>query len=68
MNHNLKIGKKYMSEAECAEMLSCSVAKLQRDRCLYGHDEDYLPWIKINGSVRYPIAEVERWLDDRMKR
>ena len=59
--------KKFYTTLEVSEYLNVSKAKLERDRCLFGHDSNYLPWVKINGSVRYPIEEVEKWLEERGK-
>ena len=55
----------FWTEKKLAEYLGMSKAKLQRDRCLYGHDHRYLPWLKINGLVRYPVKEVLDWIEDQ---
>lgn len=53
--------KKFLSEIEAAEFLCCSVAKMQRDRRLGSK----IPYVKIGRSVRYRLADLERYVEQQ---
>jgi len=53
-------GKRFYTEAEMAEMLGWKKVTLQNKRYLgTGHP----PYKKINGTVLYPVKDVEDWLN-----
>ncbi len=50
---------KLVNETELAEMLSVSVRKLQKDRARGVG----IPFVRIGRAVRYPLVEVERFVE-----
>jgi excisionase family DNA binding protein len=53
----------YLTATELAELLRVSAPTLARWRAaepLQGP-----PFVRIEGSIRYPRADVQRWLDER---
>ena len=50
----------YYKTQDVAEILDCSVSKLEADRWL----KRGLPYVKIGNLVRYPSSVIEKWLHD----
>ena len=49
---------RYLTEKQVAELLSCSLSRLRQDR----HKSRGLPYSKMGRSVRYSVADVERYM------
>jgi|AADL01.1.fsa_nt_gi predicted DNA-binding transcriptional regulator AlpA len=54
---------KLLNEFELAHWLGLSVMTLRRTRS--ANPERHPPFLKINSSVRYDPAEVQKWLDSK---
>ena len=55
---NLLIDQQLVTERQVADILQKSVQSLRNDRCL----KKGLPYCKLGRSVRYRIADVEKFI------
>ena len=51
-----------LNEKDLAKRLSISVAKLRKDRI----QKRGIPYIKIGGSVRYAMKDIEAYLNENL--
>lgn len=50
--------EKLLTEQEVAELMKCSLAKLQKDR----HTRKGLPFVKHGSHVRYKVSDIEHYI------
>lgn len=55
----INLGEGWLTERQTAELLRCSVSKLQQDRFL----RKGIPYIKLGRSVRYAPADIQDFMD-----
>ncbi len=48
-----------LNETKAAQLLGCSVAKMQRDRRIGSP----IPYIKVGRSVKYRLSDIEAYLE-----
>lgn len=51
-----------LTERQAAEVLSVAPQTLAVWRCAHRHD---LPYVKVGSAVRYRLADLEKWLEER---
>ena len=52
---------RWLTESECAEMLSCSRSKLRNDRC----QRRGLPYYKVKHSIRYSVVDIVAYMEKK---
>ena len=57
------MAEELLTPQEVADILKVKVGTLATWR--HQGRDDSLPWVKINGSVRYRRADLDAWLNDR---
>lgn len=55
----------YLTTQEAADLLHCSRSLLERNR---ERRDDLPPYVRIGGSVRYRLADIEAWADAQARR
>lgn len=56
-----EVATAYLTSREIAERLRLSRGTIENWRYL-GKGP---PWVKIEGSIRYPVAEFDKWLSSK---